>query len=172
MTNRNASFTRSIPAVYDQDLGPMFFEPYARDLAGRVTVGEDASVLEVAAGTGIVTRHLHEALPSTTRLVVTDLNEAMLDLARRKIPVNPRIQWRAADAAALPFGDGSFDAAVCRFGLMFFPDKPAALRELHRVLNPTVVMHAVAARLATEGGASPMRLPMRALVFAANRSHT
>jgi SAM-dependent methyltransferase len=269
MTNRDASFTGSIPAHYDRCLGPMLFEPYAKDLVERLTMPPGGSVLEIAAGTGIVTRHLRQRLPSDARLVVTDLNAAMLDVAREKIPADDRIEWQTVDAAALPFADSSFAVVVCQFGVMFFPDKPGALREIHRVLEPSgkllfnvwgslgdnpignlaheviasffpteppqfytvpfglhdetqirqmlgeagfpivtceivdrvgeselpelaakglifgspvliaieergtvdpvVVMHALAARLVTEGGAAPMKLPMRALVFTAVR---
>lgn len=137
MTIPEASFTGSIPNIYDRNLGPMFFEPYAIDLAKRVSVGSNAAMLEIAAGTGIVTKHLYATLPSDARLVVTDLNDAMLDIARQKVPADQRIDWRTADAGALPFADGSFDAVLCQFGLMFFPDKPAALREMHRVLKPS-----------------------------------
>lgn len=270
MTHSNASFTGSIPEHYDQNLGPLFFEPYAKDLAKRLRLGRAAAVLEIAAGTGIVTAHLRDRLSPDARLVVTDLNPAMLDVARQKIPADDRLEWRPADAGALPFADGSFDAVVCQFGLMFFPDKPAALREIRRVLKPSgtvlfnvwgslddnpiglaahqvvlsffltdppmfftvpwglhdeqlirqllknagyahvasdtvdlvgtsesaeaaakglilgtpiftaiqdrgtvdpvVITHALAARLASEGGSAPMQLPMRALVFTAIRN--
>jgi ubiquinone/menaquinone biosynthesis C-methylase UbiE len=90
----------------------------------------------VACGTGIVTRHLRNLLPASCEMVATDLSEPMLAYARGKFDRDAAIEWRAADAVALPFGDASFDAVVCQFGLMFVPDKPAALREAHRVLKP------------------------------------
>lgn len=129
-------FTGSIPEVYDRYLGPVFFEPYAVDLAARVARLRPRNLLEIAAGTGIVTRRLLEVLPPGGRLTATDLNEPMLDIARRKIGSDPRVRWRQADALELPFGDGEFDAVVCQFGLMFFPDKPKGLSEFHRVLVP------------------------------------
>ena len=132
-----SSFTGTVPATYDQNLGPMFFEPYARDLADRLTIPRGGSVLEIAAGTGIVTKHLRGRLPSDARLVVTDLNDAMLEIARGKLAADDRLEWRTADAGVLPFAEATFDVAVCQFGLMFFPDKRAALGEMHRVLKPS-----------------------------------
>ena len=136
MTDPNAVFAGSIPENYDRYLGPVLFEPYARDLARRLVVKDGARVLEIACGTGIVTRHLLDRLPPSARLVATDLNEPMLDHARQRLPAAKRIEWRQADACALPFASSSFDALVCQFGLMFVPDKAAAFRETCRVLAP------------------------------------
>lgn len=135
MSDPNAVFAGSIPENYDRHLGPVLFEPYARDLARRVPAGEGVRVLEVACGTGIVTRHLRDRLPAGSRFVATDLNPPMIDYARRKLRGARGIEWQPADACVLPFPDGSFDALVCQFGLMFVPDKPAALREAQRVLG-------------------------------------
>jgi SAM-dependent methyltransferase len=132
----NARFVGSIPENYDRYLGPVLFEPYARDLAGRLKVGAGARVLELACGTGIVTRHLRERMPASATLVATDLNEPMLEIAKRRLGGAPGVEWRQADACALPFPPASFDAVVCQFGLMFVPDKPAAFREARRVLVP------------------------------------
>jgi SAM-dependent methyltransferase len=129
------SFTGSIPERYDRHLGPVLFEPYARDLAARLPA-EARDVLEVAAGTGRATRQLLARLPADARLIATDLNPAMLDVARLRLPADPRLAWQPADAQALPFDDASFDVVACQFGLMFCPDKAAALRELRRVLRP------------------------------------
>lgn len=131
-----AAFTETVPENYDQYLGPMLFEPYADDLAGRLEVRDGMRVLEVACGTGIVTQHLRNLLPAGSELVATDLSEPMLGFARRKFPSEAAIQWQQADAMALPFADQSFDAVVCQFGLMFVPDKAAAVREAYRVLKP------------------------------------
>lgn len=136
MTERNAAFVGSIPENYDLYLGPALFEPYAADMAGRVEVAGGASVLEVACGTGILTRCLGERLPAGARLVATDLNQAMLDYAARKLGAGASVEWRQADACELPFEDESFDAVVCQFGLMFVPDKPRACAEARRVLKP------------------------------------
>lgn len=134
MRSRDARFTGSLPAAYDRHLGPALFEPYAVDLAARLPAGDDVRVLEVACGSGIVTRRLREALPASATLVATDLNEAMVEYARHAVP-EPGIEWQQADAQALPFADASFDAVVCQFGLMFLPDKVQGFREARRVLH-------------------------------------
>jgi SAM-dependent methyltransferase len=141
----NAAFVGSVPENYHRYLGPLLFEPYARDLARRVRVREGGRILETACGTGIVTRRLAEAIPPGATLVATDLNEAMIQIARRHVESaagrprsgtqSPqRVTFRVADAQELPFADGSFDALVCQFGVMFFPDKPRGMREARRVL--------------------------------------
>jgi ubiquinone/menaquinone biosynthesis C-methylase UbiE len=131
MSGRDAHFAGSIPAIYDELLGPLFFAPYAADLAERLRRSGARSVLEIAAGTGVVTRALSAALPAA-RIVATDLNDAMLGVARRASLAN--VTWQEADAQKLPFGDAEFDAVVCQFGYMFVPDKQAAYREALRVL--------------------------------------
>lgn len=129
------TFAGSIPRIYDTYLVPMIFEAFARDLAARVVGRSPARVLEVAAGTGAVTRELAARLPPHVPIVATDLNQAMLDRAAGVEAARP-VEWRQADVMRLPFADGAFDAVVCQFGVMFFPDKPAAFRELRRVLSP------------------------------------
>jgi ubiquinone/menaquinone biosynthesis C-methylase UbiE len=136
MDNKNAQFAGSIPAAYDRYLGPILFQPYAQDLINRLKVGENSSVLELACGTGILTRVLRDRLPQTARLVATDLNEPMIATAARKFGQDELIEWKQADASSLPFEDGSFDAVVCQFGIMFVPDKALSAREAHRVLKP------------------------------------
>jgi ubiquinone/menaquinone biosynthesis C-methylase UbiE len=132
----DAHFIGSIPEYYDRHLGPVLFEPPALDLASRLDAGPGERVLELACGTGVVTRRLLGALPDSARLVATDLNAPMLDHARERIGEDRRLEWRVADATSLPFADGTFDACVCQFGVMFFPDKLAAMREARRVLRP------------------------------------
>jgi SAM-dependent methyltransferase len=131
----HTAFSGSVPGNYDRYLGPALFEPYAADLAARIPTTDGVRVLELACGTGRVTRHLRAALPASASLVATDLNEPMLEFARAAVP-DPGITWQQADAEALPFPDGSFDAVVCQFGLMFLPDKAQGLREARRVLVP------------------------------------
>ncbi|MFN3726179.1 MAG: class I SAM-dependent methyltransferase [Allosphingosinicella sp.] len=133
MASTDSAFAGSIPAIYNRCLGPMLFEPYARDLARRVTAIRPGNLLETAAGTGIVTAALADALPETD-IVATDLNQAMLDVAAKRIS-SPRVSFQAADAQSLPFPDASFDAVLCQFGVMFFPDRIGAYREARRVLR-------------------------------------
>jgi ubiquinone/menaquinone biosynthesis C-methylase UbiE len=128
-------FAGSIPQLYEQYLVPLIFEPYPRDLARRVARRQPSSVLEIAAGTGAVTRQLAAALPPSTAIVASDLNEAMLAQAAAMGTSRP-VEWRQADAMRLPFADASFDVVACQFGAMFFPDKPAAYAEARRVLRP------------------------------------
>ena len=130
------AFTGSIPPIYDKHLGPVIFTPYADDLAQRLRPGAKARVLEVACGTGIVTGRLLGKLPAGARLLATDLNPAMIEHARTRVRADTRLEFRQADAQQLPFADGSFDHYVCQFGIMFFPDKVAALKEARRVLAP------------------------------------
>jgi ubiquinone/menaquinone biosynthesis C-methylase UbiE len=129
------NFSGAIPELYEAYLVPLIFEPYAADLATRLAARSPSRVLEVAAGTGVVTRALTRTLPASTSIVATDLNQAMLDRARAVGTAYP-VEWRTADALALPFPDRSFDAVVCQFGVMFFPDKPRAYAEARRVLRP------------------------------------
>jgi ubiquinone/menaquinone biosynthesis C-methylase UbiE len=131
----DAVFSGSIPSIYDKYLGPLLFEPYAQDLANRLSALNVGSVLEIAAGTGIVTRALVSSLAQSVRIVATDLNQPMLDHAAKAIP-SSRVSWQQADAQALPFPDRAFDAVVCQFGVMFFPDKQQAYQEARRVLKP------------------------------------
>ena len=128
-------FAGSIPELYDRYFVPLIFAPYARDLAARVAATDPQDVLEVAAGTGVVTRAMAAALPASVRMVVTDLNQPMLDRAKSR-QAESQIEWKQADALALPFADGSFDVVVCQFGAMFFPDKVQGYREARRVLKP------------------------------------
>ena len=128
-------FQGSIPALYDQHLGPMIFTPYADDLASRLADLRHGRILETAAGTGVVTRALVSALPESVSIEATDLNQPMLDHASSQLS-SARVTWRQADAQLLPFPDDVFDAVVCQFGVMFFPDKPRAFAEACRVLKP------------------------------------
>jgi ubiquinone/menaquinone biosynthesis C-methylase UbiE len=129
-------FAGSIPEIYDRFLVPLIFESYARDLAERVAIVKPQDVLETAAGTGVLTRAIVAKLAHQARIVATDLNQPMLDRAAAREQTPGRVIWRQADALALPFEDQSFDAVVCQFGAMFFPDKVLGYREAWRVLKP------------------------------------
>jgi ubiquinone/menaquinone biosynthesis C-methylase UbiE len=135
MTETDIIFAGSIPLLYDKYLGSILFEPYADDLTKRLPKLSAGRVLETAAGTGIVTRALLRSLPVSVNLVATDLNQPMLDHAAAQISAN-NVIWQKVDAQSLPFPDETFDAVVCQFGVMFFPQKPRAYREARRVLKP------------------------------------
>ena len=136
MSDPDAAFVGSVPENYDRHLASILFNPYAEDLAARLPVTAGMRVLEVACGTGLLTRRLADRLAGRGTLVATDLNAAMIDHGRRQLPARAPVEWRPADGAALPFPDRAFDAVVCQFGLMFFPDPAAGMREAHRVLRP------------------------------------
>jgi ubiquinone/menaquinone biosynthesis C-methylase UbiE len=129
-------FAGSIPEIYNRLLVPLIFEPYAADLAGRIAQAEPREVLEIAAGTGVLTRALASRLPGAVRIVASDLNPPMLDHAKSRQAHDSRVEWRQADGLALPFAEKSFDAVACQFGVMFFPDKVQGYREARRVLRP------------------------------------
>jgi SAM-dependent methyltransferase len=135
MTSTHTRFVGSIPENYDRHLGPLLFEPFASDLVRRLKISPRARVLEIACGTGIVTRRLRAHLGPEVALTATDLNGPMLEYARLAVG-DEAVEWRTADAQDLPFADASFDAVVCQFGIMFMPDKARALREARRVLAP------------------------------------
>ena len=128
-------FAGSIPQLYERYLVPLIFEPYAADLAARAALRRPSCVLEVAAGTGVVTRQLAKALPPSVSILATDLNQPMLDQAAKAGTTRP-IEWRQADALQLPFPDGVFELVVCQFAVMFFPDRKKAFSEARRVLRP------------------------------------
>ncbi|MFZ3322672.1 MAG: class I SAM-dependent methyltransferase [Usitatibacter sp.] len=128
-------FAGSIPQIYDELLVPLIFQPYALDLANRVAARNPRDVLEIAAGTGVVTRAMSGLLPAGVAIVATDLNPPMIERARAVGTTRP-VDWRPADAMNLPFPDASFDVVACQFGAMFFPDRAKAFSEARRVLRP------------------------------------
>lgn len=136
MFKADTAFAGSVPENYDRYMVPLIFEPYAEDMARRAAALSPSSVLETAAGSGVVTRALAPKLAADAVYVVTDLNQPMLDYAASRQPADERITWRQADALALPFEDARFDLVCCQFGAMFFPDRVAGYREARRVLKP------------------------------------
>jgi SAM-dependent methyltransferase len=134
MRPTDAVFTGAMPEIYERQLGPVLFEPYAQDLAARFQefAGE---FLETACGSGRATRALVAAASPEARFTATDLNQAMVELASRLTPA-PNVEWRQADALHLPYPHDSFDAGACQFGVMFFPDKAKGLSEARRVVKP------------------------------------
>jgi SAM-dependent methyltransferase len=134
-TKQDTSFSGTIPEFYDRYLGPVQFAPFARELAAMLPADPGGDVVEIACGTGLVTRELRKRLAPSRRLVASDLSKAMLDYARSQAG-GAGIEWREADAVQLPFRDAEFAAAVSGFGMMFVPDKANAMREIRRVLRP------------------------------------
>jgi ubiquinone/menaquinone biosynthesis C-methylase UbiE len=136
MVATDKEFAGSIPDIYDRYFVPLIFDAYAQDLAGRAAKTGARQVLETAAGTGVFTRAVASRLPADARIVATDLNQPMLDRAKARQSLDGRIEWKLADALALPFEDRTFDVVACQFGAMFFPDKVQGYKEAHRVLKP------------------------------------
>jgi SAM-dependent methyltransferase len=129
-TDANRAWVDAMPAAYDRWLVPAVFHPFAVDLARRAAAHPVGEALELAAGSGVLTRELVDVVGA---LIATDLNAAMVELGARRVPA---ARWQQADATALPFDDAAFDLVACQFGVMFFPDKPAAFAEVARVLAP------------------------------------
>ncbi len=127
-------FSGNIPAIYEEYLGPVLFEPYALDLKERLPQHKLKDILEIACGTGVVTSHLLDILPPSGKITATDINPDMLNMAKKKIK-DERVVWSVADAQDLLFNDHAFDAVVCQFGVMFFADKLKAFQEVGRVLK-------------------------------------
>jgi len=129
-----SGYVDDVVIPYDRDLGPVLFEHYGKDTARRIAEFTPKDVLEIAAGTGIVTRHLRNLIPKNARLTAIDISDSMMDVARGKFRSDEQITFQNADAMALPFADEAFDAVVCQFGVMFF-DKEVAFREAYRTLR-------------------------------------
>jgi SAM-dependent methyltransferase len=128
-------FTGSLPKIYDAYLVPLIFQVYANDLVDRLKQRSPSRVLEIGCGTGVVTRGLSSSLPRGTSIVASDMNQAMLDHASA-VGTRHSVEWRRADAMQLPFDDATFDAVVCQFAVMFFPDRLRAFSEARRMLRP------------------------------------
>lgn len=133
MQANDVNFAGSIPDLYDRYLLPLLFQPYADDLAQRLSDLRNGTVVELAAGTGAVTQALRQNLAASVRILATDLNEGMLRVGSQRVSA-PSVTWQQADMQKLPFEDASANVVVCQFGLMFVPDKVAAHREARRVL--------------------------------------
>lgn len=135
MAQSDAVFSGSIPKFYDTLMVPLIFEAYAANMAQLVAGSSPVSVLETAAGSGVVARALAPKLGAAARYVVTDLNQPMLEYAASRQAADARIEWRLANALDLPFDDGQFDVVCCQFGVMFFPDRVAGYAEARLVLR-------------------------------------
>lgn len=133
-TAKNISFSGSIPVNYDEGMGDMFFEPYAKEMIKRIVAMQPTDVLEIACGTGRVTKYLSQQLPNAS-ILATDLNPAMLEFAQKKFSGLSNVRWELADAVSLPFDDALFDCVAVQFGVMFYPDKLQGYKESFRVLK-------------------------------------
>jgi len=133
--HRDDVFGGSVAEIYESLMVPMLFEAYAADIVNRLCAMRVGRVLEIGAGTGVLTRALAAGLPPDATIIATDLNAAML---RRAAGVGTArtVAWRQADVMQLPFDDGSIDTVVCQFAAMFFQDKVRAFAEVRRVLAP------------------------------------
>lgn len=134
MTEINISYKEAIPGKYERYLGPYLYEPYAIYTTGMIK-GSPQFVLELAAGTGRVTRYIAKKIGSDAKLIATDINPGMLDIARNQIKTT-NVEFLVADTQDLPFPDNSFDCVVCQFGFMFLPDRQKGFNEAFRVLKP------------------------------------
>lgn len=155
-------FAGSVPDTYAATMVPMLFEPYAAELADRIAADRPASILEVAAGTGVLTRALAARLPDA-RILATDLSQPMLDRAARAADL-PTVTWQQADAQRLPVDAASVDVVACQFGIMFVPDKVLAYRQARRALTPGGrLMMSTWESTATNGFAETISDELRAL---------
>ncbi|HSS66182.1 MAG TPA: methyltransferase domain-containing protein [Gammaproteobacteria bacterium] len=124
---------KSAAEVYEDFFVPALFQQWTARVADAAEIGAGQRVLDVACGTGTLTREIAARVGAEGSVVGVDINDGMLEVARRK---TPQVEWRRGAAEALPFEDHSFDAVVCQFALMFFTDRRAAIREMLRVLRP------------------------------------
>lgn len=136
MSKEVFKFSGARASNYDNYLGPFLFEPYGKEMASRVPAININSVLELASGTGRVTRHLREHLPASIKLIATDLSPDMLEVNKSKFTNSEGVEFAVADMQNLPFESNKFDVVVCQFGMMFPPDKQKAFDEAYRVLKP------------------------------------
>jgi ubiquinone/menaquinone biosynthesis C-methylase UbiE len=127
-------YSGSVPEHYDKYQGPVYFEPYALEVASRVAPSEVKLAIELACGTGRVTRQLRKVMKPEAKLIATDISPDMLAVAKEKLR-DMSIEWQVADAQQLPFENNTADLVVCCFGYMFVPDKVKAFSEAYRVLR-------------------------------------
>lgn len=128
----------SAPEAYEQYIGQVILSEWTRDLVEVAAVREGERVLDTACGTGMVVRHVARHVGTGGHVVGLDINASMLEMARALLPqlAGASVTWREGNVQALPFPPAAFDVVLCQQGLQFFPDKPGALREIHRVLMP------------------------------------
>lgn len=160
--------------MYENYFVPAMFLPWASILLSQAAPQSGERVLDVACGTGIVARQAAPLVGGSGQVAALDMNPAMLGVARtRPAPLGATITWHEGNAMALPFQDGTFDLVLCQHGLPFFPDRAAALREMHRVLAPNgrtlvIVLQALAKHpvfeALMESVARHLSLPLSAVI--------
>ena len=130
--SKRGQVTQSAAEVYEKFFVPALFQEWASRVADVAQISPGQRILDVACGTGVLTREIANRVGASGSVVGLDLNEGMLVVAKRKAP---EIEWRQGNVEALPFDSNRFDAVVCQFGLMFFENRRAALEEMVRVLR-------------------------------------
>ncbi|WP_170791670.1 class I SAM-dependent methyltransferase [Ruegeria lacuscaerulensis] len=136
MAADNFRLTKEAALKYDSHCVPAMFGPLAQATMEKVNLRNGAHIVDIACGTGALTREIAKTLSGKGRIVGVDLNETMIEVARANQPESDHtFEWHAADVCNIPYKDGSFDYAFIQQGLQFFPDKPAALTEVHRILR-------------------------------------
>lgn len=124
------------PGAYERYMVPIHCETRAKDLLDRVHLQPGEHILDVACGTGIVARHAARRVGVRGKVVGVELNPAMLEVAQQVSAHHEPIEYLEGDAGALPVPDAAFDVALCQHAIMFFPDREASVREMHRALKP------------------------------------
>lgn len=132
--NPTIKFNGLIPKHYQDLLTPFLFDGFSQDLVDRIDFSNIHKVLELASGTGSVTRRLLTKMPAETHLLATDLEASMLEVAKQQLEA-ANLSWDVVDMTSIPYGDEQFDLIICQFGLMLVPEKLKALSEMHRVLK-------------------------------------
>jgi ubiquinone/menaquinone biosynthesis C-methylase UbiE len=135
MMSRPIIFNGNIPQHYEDILTPFLFDGFSADLMQRIDFSAVRNALELASGTGSLTRQLVKNLPPGARLLASDLQPEMLEVAKHKIN-NENVSWDVVDMTDIPYAGETFDLVICQFGLMLVPDKLKALQEIYRVLTP------------------------------------
>jgi ubiquinone/menaquinone biosynthesis C-methylase UbiE len=131
--NQTGQVTRNAAETYEEFFVPALFQEWADRVVDAAQIEGGQHVLDVACGTGVLTRAAARRVGPNGSVIGLDVNEGMLEVAQRKAP---EIQWKHGRAESLPFGDNTFDAVISQFGLMFFEDRSAAIHEMSRVLLP------------------------------------
>lgn len=140
-TYQSTNYGGDAPGNYQKFFVPSIGGPVAKDLLAIANLKPQEHVLDVACGTGVVTRQAAEHVGPQGKVTGLDLNPGMLAAARASTPENLAIEWIEANAENMPLDDGTYDVVLCQMGLQFMPNKLAALREIHRVLLPGGRIH-------------------------------